>query len=996
MPDSSPSPATQASPAANPDPIGVDGDLTLRPGFEGDETMLSHGGGTAARAERAAELLDGELPRGTPVGRFVVLDRIGMGGMGVVYAAYDPELDRRVAIKVVRGIDGAADASARIRLQREAQSMAQLSHPNVAALFDVGTIADGVYLAMEFIEGWTLTEWLAQRERSWREIVAVFIAAGRGIEAAHAAGIIHRDLKPDNIMVGRDARPRVLDFGLARALAGPRSNHDATIEGGDTSESSWAPASSLEMQLTMPGIVMGTPMYMAPEQHLGRAIDHRADIYAFCVALWEAVHRQRPFTGRSLHEIATNVTTGRIVEPSHPGRVPGWLRALMRRGLARRPEDRFANMHELLSELSRDRTRRLRRFAIAAAVVGALGVGIGVTRSLTAAGGAVCDDADDVLRGIWDDDVRAAIAKAFDAEQKSYTDASWANVEATLDRYTAELTAMRKEACEATRIQGTQSDELMTRRMACLDRRIRRVEALTQTLSQGGADTMQRAVEAAHGLLELAPCADAEGLMAGVAPPDDPDIAREVEAIRGEVEAIRVFASAGKITGIRERLDEAVARARATEYPPVISEVLILRGTFENNLSDRNLAAEFLTDAIDIAERSGHEPAVAEASAVLLQVEARRDRFDVAEVYARRAAAVLDRMQEHGRLRLQYLSNLGQALNSEGRSTEALATLQRALELATEMGKENDPNVVPILNSTVTVLIEEGRLDDADVALQRAQRVVEAQLGPEHPNVGVLLSTKARLRHMQHRDEEALVAWQHAREVFVHALGPLHTNVAATDNGAGLTYAGLGRDREAIVALESALHIAETSSGPESTATAAVLINLGSAYLRTGETERAIAMFQRCITIKSARLGAAHEDVGFAQDLLGDALRAAGDLDGARRSYEQSMALFERLGGASDHRRAYAIAGLGRVALARGDRAGARALLEQAYTLQTEADEIDHRGDLRFELAQLVAPDDVTRARKLAAEARVLYREIGPQRADRLAALEAWLASLQP
>src|SRR3954453_18295126 len=158
------------------------------------------------------------LPRGSAVGRYVVLERIGSGGMGVVYAAYDPELDRKVALKLLRPDRAGAVGEAALRLQREAQAIARLSDPHVVAVYDAGTLGEQVFVAMEFVEGRTLREWLKAEPRSWSEILKAFLAAGRGLAAAHDAGLVHRDFKPDNVLLGGDGRVKVADFGLARPV----------------------------------------------------------------------------------------------------------------------------------------------------------------------------------------------------------------------------------------------------------------------------------------------------------------------------------------------------------------------------------------------------------------------------------------------------------------------------------------------------------------------------------------------------------------------------------------------------------------------------------------------------------------------------------------------------------------------------------------------------------------------------------------------------------
>src|SRR4051794_3934114 len=236
------------------------------------------------------------LPRGSAVGRYVVLERIGSGGMGVVYAAYDPELDRKVALKLLRPDRAGAAGEAAFRVPREAHAVTPLSDPHVVAVYDAGTFGDQVFVAMELMEGRTLRQWLGEGKRGWREIVDVFVAAGRGLAAAHAAGLVHRDFKPDNVLLGTDGRVKVADFGLARPVGVVEK------EGSPSSPGSGS-GGLLASPLTEWGQVMGTPAYMAPEQLRGGAADARSDQFSFCVALWEALYGRKPFAGQGLREL---------------------------------------------------------------------------------------------------------------------------------------------------------------------------------------------------------------------------------------------------------------------------------------------------------------------------------------------------------------------------------------------------------------------------------------------------------------------------------------------------------------------------------------------------------------------------------------------------------------------------------------------------------------------------------------------------------------------
>jgi tetratricopeptide (TPR) repeat protein len=303
------------------------------------------------------------LGRGSVLGRYLVLDLLGQGGLGRVFAAYDPELDRRVAIKLLdpAGHGAVAPADLRARLLREAQALAKLRHPNVVAVHDVGIVDTQVFVAMELVDGCTLRDWLLAKERSWSEIRDAFVEVAVGLAAVHDAGLVHRDIKPTNILVGNDGRVHIADFGLARAL-GPEESMPRV-------ESLRPRESALDAVLTASGNVMGTPAYMAPEQHRGARVDARADQFGFGVALFEALHGTRPFAGSTSAQLAAAASAGAVVEID-ARHVPTWLRRVALRGIAADPADRFTSMHEMLTALQQDRrTRRWRAIAGAGGLV---------------------------------------------------------------------------------------------------------------------------------------------------------------------------------------------------------------------------------------------------------------------------------------------------------------------------------------------------------------------------------------------------------------------------------------------------------------------------------------------------------------------------------------------------------------------------------------------------------------------------------------------------
>ncbi len=286
---------------------------------------------------------DGPLVPGVAVGRYVVVAPVGAGGMGRVYEATDPALDRRVALKLLHR--DVTDPSLEARLLREAKTMARLDHPEVVAVYDVGRYGDRLFVAMEFVEGGTLRDWLAAAPRGWREVLGVFERAGRGLASAHASGVVHRDFKPDNVLVGRDGRVRVTDFGLA-ATAGAAPG-DARPDGAGTSGTLDAGA-----PLTRTGALLGTPAYMAPEQLEGRGVDARSDAYAFCVALWEALYGERPFRAPTLGDLALQKEIGEPLAPPERG-VPERVKRALLVGLRPVPDERYPSMDALLAALAR-------------------------------------------------------------------------------------------------------------------------------------------------------------------------------------------------------------------------------------------------------------------------------------------------------------------------------------------------------------------------------------------------------------------------------------------------------------------------------------------------------------------------------------------------------------------------------------------------------------------------------------------------------------------
>ncbi|MEM6997054.1 MAG: serine/threonine-protein kinase, partial [Myxococcota bacterium] len=543
-----------------------------------------------------------ELKPGVAVGRYVIVERIGSGGMGTVYHAYDPRLNRRVALKLLRegGLD--AEASGEQRLIREAQALAQLSSANVVQVYEVGTAevegrGEVLFLAMEFADGDTLRSWWRQREPSWREVVEVLVAAGRGLLDAHRVGLVHRDFKPANVLVSEDGRVRVVDFGLARvADAGRGGSRDEPLRRASRDSDPDAVSGalhSLSEQLTEHGTVVGTPAYMAPEQHEGDAGDERSDQYAFCVTLFEALYGVRPFRATARKELVACKRELKIRATPGDRRVPGGLRKIVLRGMSPAPDKRWPSVESLLHALESFLARRRR-----VAIVGGLSV-LAAAASASAWSTAIGDPCAETvapIEAVWSDETRDAVALAFAATEAGGADATWARVAESLDDYAERWRSGRRDACQAHR-GGAQSETLLDRRMACLDEALRSLDGVLGALGAADADVVVHADAAAASLPRIERCGDADAMLAEVAPPQDAEVAKAVAAVRDAVAASRALVDAGKLVEGLQRATAAGLLAEETEYRPVIAEAKLVLGKAQARMGDSADAAQSLDDA---------------------------------------------------------------------------------------------------------------------------------------------------------------------------------------------------------------------------------------------------------------------------------------------------------------------------------------------------------------------------------------------------------------
>ena len=874
----------------------------------------------------AAEGLD----RGATVGRYVVLDRIGAGGMGVVYAAYDPELDRRVAIKLLRP-DRFSSEAGRLRLLREAQALARLTHPNVVAVYDAGTFGDRVFVAMELVEGETLRQWLGEGPRSWREVLDRFLPAGRGLAAAHAAGLVHRDFKPENVLLGRDGRVRVADFGLAKALADAEEEPpgEAAEPGEGTPLTEW-------------GVVLGTPAYMAPEQLRGIAADARSDQFSFCVALYEALYGERPFE------------EGGVVKEAPAGtKVPGWLRAVILRGLMASPEERYPTMDDLLRDLERDPATVRRRWLAAAAIVILAGAVFGSLGYFQARRAQLCGGAEEKVQRIWNEGRKQAIHAAFLATGAPFAEGLWKSVAHSLDLYLKDWGAMHRAACEATRLRGEQSEDLLDRRMVCLDQRLQEAGAVAGLFARADRQVLQKAPDTISGLTPVDTCGDVEALTAKVPPPRDPRLRKRVDAVRAELAEAQALTNAGKMAEALPKAQAAEAAARPLGYGPLEAEALFQKGKLQDANGDPKGGEETLFAALVAAQAAGHQEVAARAAAQLAWVTGyEQERAADGHRWFRQAEGIAEGAKGGDALRAELLQQLGNVLANERRFPEAL-----------------------------------------EVTL-RAEALAEKSLGPQHPRVASLLVNAGQYESQMGRDEEALRHAVRGLQIQQKALEPDHPDIAKTYNTLGNIYANLQRNQEAITAFESAVDIARRQYGPNHWLVGGYLIGLATAHQNLRHLDEALGYDRQAMAIFEGAFGPEPPFGPLVLNNMGEVLRLLGRHDEALAAYRRALSIQEKLLGPNHPDLGHSLLGVAEAYLDLGRAREAIAPAERALALREAVGVKIHPVTIaqnRFYLARALwdGGGDRTRAIQLARQAREALAKAGY--ADDQREVEAWL-----
>lgn len=821
------------------------------------------------------------------VGRFELIAKLGAGGMGTVWSAHDPHLDRTIALKFLRShLDRHEDERL---LLTEAQALAQIRHPNVITVYDAGQHEGRVWIAMERVEGETLRQWTA-RGPSRRRIVEAWSAAGRGLAAIHRAGLVHRDIKPDNVLIAADGRVQLIDFGLVRGVA-----DRAETDRAETVPTSAVPEAASD---TEPRAFAGTPAYAAPEQRRGEAVDARADQYAFCVGLWEALAGERP--------------------PAGAGRLRPRRRTVLRRGLAEQPSERFADMDALLAALAPRRTRWAIMVGIGAA---ALAFGLGTRLEPRPATDGACSHAGEAIDEQWSPTTRTALRGRL-GDRPVLADVA----EQGLDAWADQWRAAARSACQRDREAGLSSPANGEGQRRCLDAQRSRF-----------AIAIERAAAVEDGPALL-------GVLAGLESPGA-CLGGHADALAGltpaELEAHwRLDATLARlrheprVDARRARATEVAIEARETGLDAVEARAALFLAR-EDTLTGRPAPAEaWLRRALELGERLDDPALQARAWLELanVSVDLRFD-LDEAEFRWRRAGATVERLPEPHRLRglsawirgrihlgageleqaarrydqaiAEYAAlgptaglELGLSLRQRalvaarrGRAAEAERLLERAraAELREAAPAGGYSRGIESSNEGLAQL-DAGDLERAQATLERARAELERERGPSLAlaNTLVALSATADGRG----DIASARAYAQQADALVRSVGgPDHFDRFYTLSAIGVA-AFRERDFEgADAAFGLALRVAEEHYPPGSTELAMPAVNYAEARLALGHALEAEALLDDAIAGLSASLPPTHPDFAVAFKALGAVHLERGRVDEARRVLERALAI---------------------------------------------------------------------------------------------------------
>ncbi len=814
-------------------------------------------------------LTDGGLRRtvaiepGDRVGRYRVLHKLGAGGMGTVYAAADPDLDRNIAIKVLhdhRGKKNSAEA-----LLHEAQAMAQFSHPNVVTVHDVGTHHGRLFVAMDWVRGPTLRSWM--KGRAWNVVLEAFLQAGRGLAAVHAAGLVHRDFKPANVMLHPGGRVVVMDFGLARVADNSgASSPSPVVERTD------------DDALSAMGSVQGTPAYMAPEQHLAFDVDERADQFSYCVSVFEGLYGKRPFRARTVTELIMRISNEEFIDLP-PNRVPKRLYRALVRGLAELPRDRWPTMDALLDRLHPTARGTWMAWGAGAAAIASLGFAAVPASD-------PCQTRGEAVRGLWSKSRRGALRESLRSSPKPFAEETAGRVDATLDAYVTRLAEAHDQACQ-TEIEPT----LLDRRTACLRQRAGALRASLEALSSPGGNDPSRAMQVVGQLPSVDPCLDPDALALQTALPADEAQRAQIELARDAISEARALEEAGNLEDAHARAKAALVLARDCRYSAVEAEALTAWGSTLDALGEYDEAVDAFEAGFHLARSSHHDIEAVRAAVELVYIVGYRlHQRDAADGWVRRSNALLGHTENDAArsYTARLINNEATLAYSDGDYEAAARGFERTAEIRTELQGADHQDVAAAHSNLGLALTRLDRFDEALEHHARARTSWEASLGPSHPMVAISVHNRAYVFESMRRLDEAAAEYEKAIELRERSQGPRHPSVGLSINNLGHVRLKQERPLDALELHQRALALWTEAYGPEHRRVAEATSGIAEALQAQGRLEEADVYAERTVSTLEHIVGTSHPDYGLALFMLGQLQVEQGELERARRNISEA------------------------------------------------------------------------------------------------------------
>lgn len=769
------------------------------------------------------------------VGRFRVRGVLGRGGMGTVLEGHDEVLDRPVAIKLLHP----TLAHREQRLLAEARALARLSHPHVVQVYEAGKAGDRIYIVMELVRGQTLRQWQDAERPGWRACVEAYVQAGRGLAAAHALDLVHRDFKPNNCIRDVQGRVRVLDFGLVRRGVPRASDSDvvAIVPEHDDREHDDA---------TQPGVLEGTPAYMAPELLRSELADARSDQYSFCVALYEALLGRHPFgvEGAARREAIQR----RVIEVEpRDASVPASIRRALDRGLSIEPSDRWPDMEALLRALDPGR-RAERRIWQVVVVLGLAGGG--ALHAWVTSPPPPCGAPSPRLEQEWSPERQAAVAAGLRASGSPLAEATWERLHTHVDEYLAGWSESHAEICEATRVRGEQSDALMDRRMACLELQLDAVASLLRALEQADGDAVENATLAALRLPDPGSCRT----------DDEDDEPRDAATLALERRLVDLRTRVGlRQRGLTGELAALRQQAQAAGASQLAARALYVEGIAMDDRGEVEQADATLGLAAREALAAGDDETALEALLHRVQlVGAVRVDPSHALPELQWAHALLLRLDEPPAMRADYLTVAGIVLGRNGHYAEAQARLDEALALAPTLPEPRVPYERALSAAGIVAQLT-GRLEDAEALLERLLAHDRVTYGERHPHVANTLNNLAVVEGSRGDMHDARQRLVEALAIYREALGSQHVQVA--DALLNLCGASLERPTEALAFAEEARAIYAASLGETAAKTLAADTARGWVEESLGRPAEAERLYRHVLAQQRRTLGERHPDL---------------------------------------------------------------------------------------------------------------------------------------